>query len=141
MAQEHPDSRPHDQTQYRITGSGGIQHHSKRANYNVQRHWQNKVNIIIFLYNNKDILKDILIHVYEDAYKEDSKDTFILASDTYVDIYCIPKEDTASRIYPSRTCDKENTCYVCELQLDNLQNAIRKHDKCTCCEVIQEEYL
>jgi hypothetical protein len=38
-------------------------------------------------------------------------------------------------------CDAENTCHICELQWDNSQNAVRKCQKCTCCETTQEEYL
>jgi hypothetical protein len=64
-------------------------------------HWQNKVNVLRFLCNNIDNLKDILIHVYEDTYQGDSKEAFELAWDTYIDRYCIPKEDTTSQIYPS----------------------------------------
>jgi hypothetical protein len=88
------------------------------------------------LNNNIDDLKDIIIHAYEG----DSNDAFELAWYTYEDRYCTPKEDIASQIYPPGypACD---TCNVCEIQWDNLQNAIRKRKKCTCCETIQEEYL
>jgi hypothetical protein len=77
-------------------------------------HWQTKLNTIRFLYNNIDDLKDILIHVYEDAYKGDSKDAFKLAWDTYVDRYCTPKEDIASQIYPPGypAWDTENICHM-----------------------------
>ncbi len=106
-------------------------------------HWQTKLNTIRFLYNNIDDLKDILIHVYEDAYEGDSNDAFELAWDTYVERYCATKEDIASQIYPLGypACDAENTCHICELQWDNSQNAVRKRQKCTCCETTQEEYL
>ena len=107
------------------------------------QHWQTKVNTIRFLYNNIDDLKDLLIHVHEDAYEGDSNDAFELAWDTYVERYCMTKEDIASQIYPPGypACDAENTCYICELQWDNSQNAVRKRTKCTCCETTQEEYL
>ncbi len=50
-------------------------------------HWQTMLNTIRFLYKNINDLKDILIHVYEDAYEGDSNDSFELAWDTYVEIY------------------------------------------------------
>ncbi len=56
------------------------------------QHWQTKVNTIRFLYNNIDDLKDVLIHVYEDAYEGDSNDAFELAWDTYVERYCMTKK-------------------------------------------------
>jgi hypothetical protein len=68
------------------------------------------------LYNNIEDLKDILIHVYEDANKGDSNDAFELAWDTYVERYCITKEKIESQIYPPGypACDAENICHVCE---------------------------
>jgi hypothetical protein len=107
-------------------------------------HWQTKLNTIRFLYNNIDDLKDILVHVYEDAYEGDSNNAFELAWDTYVDRYCTPKEEIVSQIYPPGypACDAESICYIRKLQWDSSQNAIRKRKKCTtCCETIQEEYL
>ncbi len=62
-----------------------------------------------------------------------SNDAFELAWDTYVDRYFVPKEGTEAQIYPAGypACDAENKSYVCELQWDNSQNAIRKCEKCT----------
>jgi hypothetical protein len=56
-------------------------------------HWTSRTTNLSFLYNHIEDLKEMLLHVFEDAYEGDNTAAFQLAWDIYVERYCVPLED------------------------------------------------
>ena len=103
-------------------------------------HWTQRAQHIRILFNNHTQLLLIFDHTYK---QKSDRQAFEKAWDTYVDTICKQYEDQAEQCYPENypACEAEDTCFLCELQWDNMPNATKQHNKTNCCEMPEEEFL
>ena len=103
-------------------------------------HWTQRAQHIRILFNNHTQLLLIFDHTYK---QKTDRQAFEKAWDTYVDTICKQYEDQAEQCYPENypACEAEDTCFLCELQWDNMPNATKQHNKTNCCEMPEEEFL
>ena len=103
-------------------------------------HWtQRAQHFRLLLDHHKDLLS-----ILENTYKHKlDKQAFENAWDQYVEKFCKPYEDQATKCFPPRypACEAEDTCFLCELKWDSMPNATKQHKKSQCCEMSAEERL
>lgn len=101
-------------------------------------HWEERQLYLRVLLNYNNHLELIMIKIInENPNRENStKGAFEQAWDQYVLEYCKPIEENVKFSYPPSypACEAEDVCTICETAWEELPNAIRLRDKCTCCE-------
>ena len=103
-------------------------------------HCTQRAQHIRILFNHHSQLLLILDHTYK---QKSDRQAFKKAWDTYVDRICKQYENQAEKCYPETypACEAEGTCFLCELQWDNMPNATKQHNKSKCCKMLAEDIL
>ena len=115
--------------------------HILKAPTTHKHHWTQKAHWIRFLFKHHDQLYTFLLDTFKQI--PNSPVAFETAWDRYVINFCQKYELAAESSYPKTypACEAKDVCFLCALQWENSPNAVRRNNKCTCCEMKAEDFL